>query len=290
MSRLTRIGAATLGGVAVGGLAAAAAATRVWDRATARAVARLAAADDALHGGAPSHYTPALLAGLPAPVARYLEFALTPGQPLVRRARVEHAGTFAGRPGEWRRFTSVDAVVVRPPGFVWDAAIRMVPIVPVRVRDSYVRGEGAMLGALGGVLRVVDQRGTPEMAEASLQRFLAEAPWYPTALLPGDAGAGVTWTPIDDSTARATLTDGGVTASLDFHFAAHREVVRTSALRYRDVNGTPVLTPWVGYLGEYARADGMMVPMAGEVEWVTPDGPLPYWRGRITRVTYEPAR
>lgn len=290
MRRATRIGAVVVAGLVGAGAAVAAAAAMAWSRGTARAVGRLRGPPpdaDAAVPAVPAVHARAQLAGLPAPVVRYLEFALLPGQPLVERARVEHVGTFQSRPGAWSAFTSVEHVAVRPPGFVWDATIRMVPALPVRVRDSYLEGAGAMRAAAGALVPVVDQQGTPEMAEASLQRFLAEAPWFPTALLPGDAGAGVEWTPIDDRTARATLRDRGVTAVVDFHFGPGGEVVRTSALRHRDVRGTPVRTPWVGHSRDYQRVQGMMVPMAGEVEWLAPEGRLPYWRGRITRATYE---
>lgn len=30
----------------------------------------------------------------------------------------------------------------------------------------------------------------------------------------------------------------------------------------------------------------MRVPLEGEVAWMLPAGPWPYWRGRITSVTY----
>jgi hypothetical protein len=43
-------------------------------------------------------------------------------------------------------------------------------------------------------------------------RFLAEAPWYPTTLLPGQ---GVRWKAIDDSTASATIQDGDTRVTLD---------------------------------------------------------------------------
>jgi len=36
--------------------------------------------------------------------------------------------------------------------------------------------------------------------------------------------------------------------------------------------------------------DGMRVPMQGEVAWLLPEGPAPYWRGRITDIIYERAR
>ncbi len=31
----------------------------------------------------------------------------------------------------------------------------------------------------------------------------------------------------------------------------------------------------------------MMVPMSGKVEWVLPEGPFPYWRGRIVDAQYD---
>lgn len=184
---------------------------------------------------------------------RYFEFALTPGQPLVRRARLRQAGEFAVRPGQWMPFTAVEHFAVQPPGFVWDDSIRMAPLLSVRVRDSYLRGEGSVHGKFAALVPAVDQGGTPEMAASALVRYLAEAAWLPSALLPS---AGVRWQPAHD---RAT------TVSLDVHFGARGEIVRVSTDRHRDINGSPVLTPWVGHFRDYARIDGMMVPMAGEV-------------------------
>jgi hypothetical protein len=278
-------------GAAAGGIAAAAAVgvavgTARWHRETARAVGLLGGAERA-PDGKETVFTREMLDGLPAPVARYFQFALAPGQRLIRRARVEHAGTFAARPGRWAPFASVQQVAVRPPGFVWDAAIRVGPGVQVRVRDSYLRGDGSMQAAAAALVTVVDQRGTPEMASASLMRYLAEAPWFPTALLPVE---GVEWRTVDDSTARATLADAGTSVTVDFHFGAGGEIVRVSADRYRDVGGTPVLTPWVGRSWDYERRHGMMIPTAGDVQWVTPGGSLPYWRARVVAVEYELAR
>jgi hypothetical protein len=177
---------------------------------------------------------------------------------------------------------------VQPPGFVWDATIHMAPLVPVRVRDEYVAGEGAMLGKVAALVPVADQRGTPEMAAGALSRYLGEAVWLPTALLPS---AGVSWAAIDDSTARATLTDGETMVSADFHFGARGEIVGTTMSRFRDVNGRGVLTPFEGRMGgAYRRVSGMMVPEAGEVAWLLPAGRFAYWRGRLVDAAYEPSR
>lgn len=289
MSRTVRI-LAEAGGVIAIGTAAVLAGRASWNRRTLRTVERLGAGASLPAGGTAGAFSLAQLEGLPAPVVRYFGFALQPGQRLVHRARVEHRGTFATRPGLWEPFTSTQQFRVRPPAFVWDARIRMGGLpaaLGVRVRDSYLDREGAMYGAVAALVPVADQRGTPEMAAGALARYLAETVWFPTALLPGTAGAGVTWTPIDDSTARATLTDGPVSVTVDFHFGDRGEIVRVSGERYRDVDGTAVMTPWEGHLGEYVRRDGMMVPDVGEVAWLPRDGRRAYWRGRIGAITYD---
>lgn len=271
------------GGIAAGIAAALATGAVLWNRTTARAVRRL-------RSGAKPRAIAATtserdqLAALPAPVARFFEGALAPGQHGVSTARLEQEGEFLLRPGTWKPFTAIEYFSVRPPGFVWDATIRMAPLISVRVRDSYVRGEGAMRGRVAALVSVASQHGTPEMASASLVRYLAECAWLPSALLPGD---GLVWEPIDESCARATLTDGTITVSLDVRFGENGEIVQASADRYRDVDGAPVLTPWVARYGEHMQVDGMLVPMWGEVEWALPDGPQPYWRGRVVKAEYE---
>ncbi len=283
MTRPARIVLAVTGGALGAALLALAAGARRWDRATAHTVARVD--DIPAPAGGPAAFTLDQLAGLPEPAARYFRFALTPGQPFARHAVVQFAGEFALKPGAWALFTSVQHFRVGPPGFVWDARIRMAPGPSVRVRDGYVGGEGSMMAAYAGLVPVVDEGGTPEMAAASLLRYLAEAAWVPTALLPA---SGVAWEPVDDSTARATLTDGATQVSMDVSFGPRGEISRVRAERYRDVDGTAVLTPWEGRFGDYERHGGMQIPMMGEVGWILPEGRHDYFRGRITAVEYPP--
>jgi hypothetical protein len=92
----------------------------------------------------------------------------------------------------------------------------------------------------------------------------------------------VTWQDVDGSSARATLRDAGVTVSMVVRFGASGEIASISAMRNRDVKGTPVLTPWSGRFSSYARVHGMMVPTESEVGWDLPDGRYTYWRGRTS--------
>jgi hypothetical protein len=235
----------------------------------------------------PTRYDPRELEGLPPPVQRYFRAALTAGQPIVAAARVAHAGQFntGTARATWRPFTSDQLVITRRPGFDWDARIRLAPGVHVCVRDAYVAGEGTLHAALSGLITLADLRGTPELAEGQLTRFLAEAAWYPTALLPSQ---GVRWDAVDDTLARASLVDGASAVSLEVRFDAEGLIHTVyAAARARTVNGALVATPRQGRFWAYDVRDGMRVPMQGEVAWLLPEGPLPYWHGRVTAISYD---
>jgi hypothetical protein len=227
------------------------------------------------------------LNGLPAPVQRYFRAALKDGQPIVLAVSVEHTGTFnMSETGEqWRPFTSTQRVITRGPGFDWEARVAMMPGLTVRVHDAYIAGEGILHASLFGLVSLVNLRGTPEVAQGELMRFFAEAAWYPTALLPSQ---GVQWEPVDDASAKATLKDNETTLTMLFRFNENDliESVRAEA-RGRTVAGAVIPTPWEGRWSNYELHDGMLIPVEGEVAWILPEGPKPYWRGRITKISYE---
>jgi len=228
--------------------------------------------------------TPADWAGLPAPVQRYFARTLQRGARRVALADIRHTGDFALRPNDWKPFTSLQRYSTRPRGFAWDATIRMMPLLPVRVRDTYINGAASMRGAAGGLVTIVNQAGTPGLASGALMRYLAELAWLPTALLPSE---GVEWTAVDDSTAHATLIDAFTSVSLDFHFYAEGGIARVSGVRMRDVEGTAIPTPWEGVFSrDVVTVDGMQLPASAEVAWTLPEGRHAYWRGRVEDVRY----
>jgi len=257
-----------------------------WEAGTRRLRARLEAAREPIE---PAVFRSAELAGLPAPVERFFRAVLPEGQPIVAAVAVEHAGTFdmGEAAARWRPFTSQQRVVLRRPGFDWDARIAMLPGMPglaVHVHDAYVAGEGLLQAAVLGLVSVAELRGTEELARGELMRFLAESAWYPTALLPSQ---GVRWEAVDDRSARATIEDGGVAVTLLFHFQEDGPIDAVHAeARGRTVGGKVVPTPWQGRFWNYAWRGGMRVPLEGEVAWLLPEGTRPYWRGHIARLAY----
>ncbi len=255
-----------------------------WSAKTKELLGRL---ESARVPAAPESFDPRELDGLPPPVARHLRQALPEGAGIVRAVDVVHRGTFNMSPSgeQWRPFTSRQRVVTRRPGFVWDGRVSVLPGVAVHVHDAYVDGEGILEPAILGLFTLANLRDRDEVARGELMRFFAEAAWYPTALLPSQ---GVRWEPIDERSARATLVDGRLTLSMTFRFGDDGLIAAIRAdRRGRTVDGKIVPTPWEGRFSNYQRRDGLLVPLDGEVAWLTPQGRLPYWRGKIVAIAYQ---
>jgi len=238
---------------------------------------------------APTRFESRELAGLPPVVQTYLRTVLCPGTPLVVAARLEHRGEFnLGETSDrWVPFTSRQYVVTRRPGFLWDARMRVVPGLPVRVHDAYIAGHGLLHPALLGLFELGRMPDDARLAHGELMRFLAEAAWYPTALLPSQ---GVRWEPVDATCATAHLCDADVEVRLHFQFGSDGLIdsVRADA-RARTVGRDIVWRAWEGRWSDYQLHDGICVPMAGEVAWLLPrqeGGRKPYWRGRLERIEY----
>jgi len=230
--------------------------------------------------------------GLPAPVQRYFRAVLQDGQPIVTGARVQHAGSFNvtafSNRALWFAFTSEQSVVTKRPGFVWNARMALLPGIAIHVHDAYVAGVGILNPALFGLFSLGQQQGRGDIARAELMRYMMEATWYPTALLPSQ---GTSWVAVDDVSADATMVDDDIHMTMRYTFdAAGLVTTVTAAARGALVDGKVRMLPWEGRMSNYQERSGMRVPLTGEAAWLTPDGRKPYWRGTIASVTYEWSR
>ncbi len=147
----------------------------------------------------------------------------------------------------------------------------------IRVKDAYEQQAGSSSASLFGIVPIGAQPGSREMNEASLARFLAESVWIPPFL----RDRRIEWEEREPQTLRAHLTDGGVSAWVDFKFRPSGEIAQVETERYRDVRGSLVLTPWRGTFQAFEPIDGMMVPSKAFVEWLASQGPIEVWRGRV---------
>ncbi len=263
-----------------------------WAAAVALGRWRWAARTKALRARLPASDPPELELGfepdldeLPEVVQSFLRASLPPARASVLRARFVHEGRFnlGGTEAKWRRFRSEQWVTAVRPGFVWSAKIRFFPLFPVLVHDAYVGGRGVLEARLLGLLSVMSAPDTAELSRGELLRWLAEAAWYPTALLPG---AHMRWEPVDANSARAVVTDGTVVAQAIFRFEEGRVVSVRTEDRPRETPDGPVPTPWQGRFWNHERRDGFLIPLEGEVAWELEGTLHPYWQGRLLEARF----
>lgn len=229
------------------------------------------------------------LDSVPPPTACYLRRALGAGQPLIRVARLSQTGVLRTHVGSarWLRFSAEQVVTPLSTGFIWDARVSVLPFVHVRVRDAYIEGRGSGEVRLLSAIPIAGDRGGLAMNSGSLHRYLAEAVWYPTALLPDPQ---LQWTPIDARKALATLTDRGTTVSLEFSFDDAGDVARIySPGRWGKFEGGYRQVAWEGHFRDYREQDGMRVPSEGEVGWYDHGEWQSVFKGRLTEARYERA-
>jgi hypothetical protein len=218
---------------------------------------------------------------LPPPVARYLRMAL-PRPEQIQQVRIRQTGTLRTdvTSQRWMPFDAEHIVVPVETGFVWNARVQIAPLIHVRVRDALIDGKGTGKVSLLSAFTVSAATDTPEMNSGSLHRYLAEAVWYPSALMPSSK---LQWTQIDTTRALATLTDHGVTVSLEFTFADTGEVTRIyTPGRWGTFPGGYRQVPWEGHFRNYRERDGVVVPSEGDVGWYIENVWHAVWKGSIT--------
>jgi hypothetical protein len=223
---------------------------------------------------------------LPAIVQKYFTMALGKKKEIIDKAYIAQEGLFRIEleKEEYLHTEAQQFFTTKPKGFTWHAKISMDAGVYVNVFDSYVDSKAAMKAKFLSVYTIVDEYDKKELDQGALQRYLAEALWLPTALLPSQ---GIVWESIDAHKAKASLKDGNTSVSLEFTFNEKGEIESIySADRFRELDGAYVKTPWICRLSEYTQKDGYTIPLKGEVAWIIEGVESTYYKLDIKDVKY----
>jgi hypothetical protein len=226
------------------------------------------------------------LEGLPSPVERYFRKVIKEGQRYIKSVHIKQAGRFRMREDSerWYALTATQHFTTNPPGFVWDAKIIMVPLITVRVIDMYKQGVGTLKAKLFNLMTLADDSDCKELNAGELMRYLSEAVWFPTALLPSRS---ISWHGINNNRAKAVISDKGQEVSAIFYFNDNDEITRAKTKRFRrTVDDTYELSHWTASYSEYQIRNGIMIPLEGRAEWNLPQGNIEYFKGNIVDITY----
>jgi hypothetical protein len=262
----------TLIGLAGLGAAGTAVASIVYQR-------QMASDIDALLGDAgptaPINVTEGDLQGLPEPVRRWLRYSQVVGRERPTTVRLRQQGEFRMERRGWLPYKAEQYFTTDPPAFLWKASFRMLPLVSVVGRDRYRNGEASLQMRLLSLFPVANKTGGG-LNQGDLLRYLGELQWFPAAALAGY----VSWDEMGADSARATIGDGGVTASMTFVFNADGRLLEERAIRYNDARTRNVR--WVNRNDSDQVFGGIRVPAVGDARWEYDSGPYPYIRWHLT--------
>ena len=226
--------------------------------------------------------TEEMLADLPEPVRRYLRYTGVVGKPFPGTIRLRQRGQMRPVPGQpWVPLAAEEHYSVQPPGFVWAGTARVGPVPVARARDMYAEGTGRMLVKVASLWPVVDASGE-QMDQAAMMRYLNEMIWFPAAFL----AANISFEPVDDSSARVTLTDRGRTATGTMFFDQQGRLTDFVAKRYRTADSSDPDT-WSTPVTGYGEFEGLRLPASGKAIYKLPDGDLEYINVTVTDLDYD---
>ncbi|MEA2071785.1 MAG: DUF6544 family protein [Asgard group archaeon] len=210
---------------------------------------------------------------VPKPMQRYFHFALPERRTHISYARLKHGGKFKQKT-RWTTIKGEEYFTTEKPGFVW---IGKVPFF--QAKDKYLNGKGELTVKLFSFIQIIQEKGA-EVTQGELLRWLGEAPWYPTALLPSDR---LRWEEIDEKAAKAILTDGQLQVEGQFFVNKEGKITHFKAKRYKE--GT--LENWTGYYRNYQLLHGVRVPTNVEVAWNLEEGDISYAKFSIEKIEYD---
>ena len=219
---------------------------------------------------------------LPEAVQKWLKNSQIIGKERIFAVRLRQKGLIRTKEGQsWMPAEAEQYFTIDEPGFIWKTKVKMAPLLYFAGRDMYYEGKGNMFIKLLSLITVVNARGK-EIDQSTLLRYLGETVWFPTAALSNY----IKWEGIDSSSARATMSYKGVTASAVFKFNEKGEVISFVCKRYRTVNDQYTLETYSVHLKDYKGLNGIWIPTKGEAVWNLKKEDFSCYQVEITDIEY----
>jgi len=222
-------------------------------------------------------YSHEQIKGLPGPVQRYFRYSLQENPPYISYVRLKHGGEFRTKPNQkWMSIKGQEYFTVQNPGFVWFGKVPL-----VSAKDIYYDGKGNLKVKLLSIIKLVDAKGK-NFDQGELLRWLAETPWFPTALLPSE---NLKWEPINNNSAKVIFSDKSLTIDGVFHFNEQGQITQFNAKRFQD-SSDDSLENWTCYYRDYKEVNDMQIPFSAEVVWNLKSGDFSYAKFKINKIEY----
>lgn len=221
---------------------------------------------------------------LPSVVQKWMRTSGVVGKPMVSNVFLTQKLELKLKPEqvEWNNGYAEQYFTIQSPAFNWSMNAQMNQVLNVTGRDKFEDGKGEMMVRLQSLIPVADVKDDFKINQASLQRFLAEIVWFPSAAL----SPYMQWEKIDENSARATMTYNGTKGSGVFFFDEDGTFEKFVAMRFKDKGDTSP-TEWVVIATKTEKRNGIKIPVECEASWMVENAQWTWLRLKIQSIAYD---
>ena len=232
-----------------------------------------------------SSFTYAEIDSLPPVLKKYFRTNIKEGSVKPRFVRLKQEGLFrTSENSDWKELTAEQYYLTKEPAFLWNGSIKMNSLLSARGIDYYFNKEGYLSVKLLSSITVSDVEGE-QISQSQLFRWISEAPWFPTSLLPNER---LKWTDADSVKATANIKDGDNEVTAHFFFNENGEITKVQTYdKYRTTNVGYTTALFTGYFSNYKEVNGFRVPTSAEAEWNLDNHDFKYGKFSITDIDYD---
>lgn len=219
---------------------------------------------------------------LPAPVQKYIEYTGSIGKEKAITIRLKQLGQMKMKEDSgWIPLEAEEYYTTDKPCFMWYGIIKSSPLFFAKGYDKYLNGIGKLKIKLYGLITVAELNGS-ETDQSEAVRFLSELIWFPSAFVEDY----ITWEPIDNKSAKATLTYKNLSVTGIFYFNEIGEIVNFKAGRYRSEDNELFYDTWETPITEYKNYNGLRLPSKGYAVWKLDSGDFKYIKIELVDIEY----
>lgn len=204
------------------------------------------------------------IVALPLIVQKWLTNSGVVGKPFVSDVHLVQELDLKLKPAQkkWNPGVAEQYFTIQPPAFNWYISTKSNTFISVTGRDQFVNGKGEMSIKLFSLFPVVSAINHNKLDEATLQRYLSEIVWFPSAAL----SPYVKWEYIDSSSAKAIMEFNGTIGSGIFHFDNNGQFKEFVTMRYKELDDKEP-TQWRVTASKTEERNGVKIPTECEVTW-----------------------
>ncbi|TBN04309.1 hypothetical protein EYD45_06735 [Hyunsoonleella flava] len=220
---------------------------------------------------------------LPEIVQKWMKNSGVIGSPKINSVRLQQIGHLKNKPtGKWVPFTAKQYFNIGKPSFVWSAKIQYSSLLYILGRDKLNEGNAEMLIKVWGVIPVVDEVDNFKIDSGSIQRFLGEMCWFPSAAI----SDYISWEYVDDTSAKAIFSSKSQSVSGIFRFNAKGDIVSFETDRFYGGGSDSKKEKWIIDVIDYKVYDTYRIPYKCKVTWRLREGDFNWLNLEVLDVDY----